>query len=887
MRRSSLAAALPGLRRLPATLALAVAFTGLAVAPSSASTDCTAYWTGAASVDTYDNQWSTAGNWSADAAGTEPHEVPGVSDVVCAATSSVSNPQISGYDVEVAAIHLPTTDLGVWNGRLSIAPDSVSQIQRVSASIDGYVVAGARSTLDLYGILYVSKGGLTAEQGATIHSHAYASIGGSFRGHIVLDGDTTISYANITADGLVNNGTMNLDTWQFGGNLIGRFPDQATPSIINNGTINVSTSRTDVAVDGVDNRGTLAVAGGRIPVTGLANLSDGTLSGPGAFVARTPPTYYPPSELVFETSVTTNAATLRNAPGGSFGSSLDGLVANEGTLDVRADLTVGSGLVNTGTVKVGAYLTAPGYTQTAGSTVASAPDGTATGSFSGDVTIAGGAFGGSTGSHYLNINGSLTLGADATTKLSIDSLGNSTSIGVEGSVTLGGALEVDAAPGVSPSYFARLFYSPVPGGAGSFDSITSNQPDRYYDVFQANDNTYVLGHPAPELSVTSDASTVSESAGTASFTISRVNDRDEPVTVDWDTHDGTGVAETDYTGSSGTVTFQPGETTKTVTVPVLDNGAADPSRTFEVRLSNPANGQLAAGHATATQTVTNDDAPALTSVEGGPVVQGATNQLLTLHGDGFDAATAVTFTRAGLKLVPGSLTVLDNNTLTVRVAAASTMKTGPIGTTVNTGTGDASCASCLVVDSRPVVTSGSPEVLAAGVSKRTVTLTGSGFVDGAKVTVAGASVLGTEFVSPTQLKVTMSVPASRAPGALSLRVQNPDGAFSRCTTCLSTVAAPTLAPAALVARRGTTQTVHLSGSGFAEGLTVSGPTGLSFTDLVVTPTEITATMSVAATTRTATGQKVTVTNPASAGWGGVVGSLLTVCAKSAPTCGAP
>jgi hypothetical protein len=285
--------------------------------------------------------------------------------------------------------------------------------------------------------------------------------------------------------------------------------------------------------------------------------------------------------------------------------------------------------------------------------------------------------------------------------------------------------------------------------------------------------------------------------------------------------------------------------------------------------------------------VTNDDAPVVSSVVGGPVPQGATSQLLTVHGVGFRDATEVSFSRSGLKVVAGSLHVVDDGSLTVRVAAASTMATGPI--VVRVAIPDAaagSCADCLSVVGRPVVASTSLDALGAGASHQTVTVSGSGFVDGAAVTVAGAVVHSTTFVSAHQLQVSFSVPATRSPGVALVKVTNPDGGTSTCRTCASFVAGPHLDSAPGIAgRRSLSQTVHLSGSGFADGLTLSGPAGVSFTDLVVSPTGITATMTVASTTRVAAGQKITVTNPASAGWGASTATPLTVCTKYATSCG--
>jgi len=64
------------------------------------------------------------------------------------------------------------------------------------------------------------------------------------------------------------------------------------------------------------------------------------------------------------------------------------------------------------------------------------------------------------------------------------------------------------------------------------------------------------------------------------------------VTVDYATGNGTATAGSDYTAVSGTLTFNPGETGKTFTVPILDNGTDTHDETFNVILSNPAHANL-------------------------------------------------------------------------------------------------------------------------------------------------------------------------------------------------------------------------------------------------------------------------------------------------------
>ena len=58
------------------------------------------------------------------------------------------------------------------------------------------------------------------------------------------------------------------------------------------------------------------------------------------------------------------------------------------------------------------------------------------------------------------------------------------------------------------------------------------------------------------------------------------------LTVDYATRDGTARAGADYTHTSGALTFAPGETAKTVSVPVIDDTVEDTPETLTVKLSN-------------------------------------------------------------------------------------------------------------------------------------------------------------------------------------------------------------------------------------------------------------------------------------------------------------
>jgi hypothetical protein len=116
----------------------------------------------------------------------------------------------------------------------------------------------------------------------------------------------------------------------------------------------------------------------------------------------------------------------------------------------------------------------------------------------------------------------------------------------------------------------------------------------------------VTGKPA--LSI--DDVTVTEgNAGTvgATFTVSLSAASTTTVTVKWGTANGTAVRPSDYAYGTGTLTFAPGEVTKTVTVLVKGNTVREPNETFFVNLSAPVGATIADRQGKGT--ITNDDGP--------------------------------------------------------------------------------------------------------------------------------------------------------------------------------------------------------------------------------------------------------------------------------------
>ena len=96
----------------------------------------------------------------------------------------------------------------------------------------------------------------------------------------------------------------------------------------------------------------------------------------------------------------------------------------------------------------------------------------------------------------------------------------------------------------------------------------------------------------------SDASVAEGDSGV--FTVSLSATSSQQVTVDYATSDGTATAGEDYTATSGTLTFQAGETTKTISVPITDDTEDDGGETFTLTLSNASGADLGDAEATGT-----------------------------------------------------------------------------------------------------------------------------------------------------------------------------------------------------------------------------------------------------------------------------------------------
>ena len=117
-----------------------------------------------------------------------------------------------------------------------------------------------------------------------------------------------------------------------------------------------------------------------------------------------------------------------------------------------------------------------------------------------------------------------------------------------------------------------------------------------------------IKNPTTPILVVSDLSIIEPSAGSkqAVFSVRRYGNSNGTTTVNYGTADDTAVSGTNYTATSGTLTFAPGETEKTISVAINADADVTSGETFFLNLSIPINAILGDNQAKATILETAD-----------------------------------------------------------------------------------------------------------------------------------------------------------------------------------------------------------------------------------------------------------------------------------------
>ncbi|MCY4574724.1 MAG: cadherin-like beta sandwich domain-containing protein, partial [Gemmatimonadetes bacterium] len=169
---------------------------------------------------------------------------------------------------------------------------------------------------------------------------------------------------------------------------------------------------------------------------------------------------------------------------------------------------------------------------------------------------------------------------------------------------------------------------------------------------------------------------------TADFWVSVSPRQSQTVTVDYATSDGTATAGEDYTARSATLTLNPGQNLKKISIPVLNDDHEDGGETFTLTLSNPTATEfvdVVLVDSVATGTINNDDPAPELSVSDGSATEGDAVEFTVSLSEASSEQVTVAYATSGGTAVSGTDFTAESGTLTF--AANDTSKTVRVVTT--------------------------------------------------------------------------------------------------------------------------------------------------------------------------------------------------------------
>ncbi|WP_320158596.1 Calx-beta domain-containing protein [Psychrobacter sp. NZS113] len=274
-------------------------------------------------------------------------------------------------------------------------------------------------------------------------------------------------------------------------------------------------------------------------------------------------------------------------------------------------------------------------------------------------------------------NGTALLDTDTGTPVEVSLDGGNTFSTV--TVAIDGTFSVDVPANSTDGIIVR-----VPTTNDNIDepdetiTLTASATDQFTPSTATG--TIIDNDDAPVISIVG-ATLVNEDAGTVTYTVSLTNPSSTAVTVDYATSNGTATAGADYSANSGTLTFAPGEVTKTVTVAITDDTLFENSENYTIALSNPSlNASIDSTQASVTTAITdNDIAPTITIEDTDAATTPQDNSVV--EGTGNTVTGAINITN------PQSVTALtiNNTDVTTATTANPVIINGSEGQLVVTG----------------------------------------------------------------------------------------------------------------------------------------------------------------------------------------------------------
>ncbi|MFM7424449.1 MAG: Calx-beta domain-containing protein [Elainella sp.] len=150
---------------------------------------------------------------------------------------------------------------------------------------------------------------------------------------------------------------------------------------------------------------------------------------------------------------------------------------------------------------------------------------------------------------------------------------------------------------VGATYYATLYRStplsiPIPSDYGSVPAATAQIIQQtIWDVVSVErplgGSTPPPLPPANPTFFLADTTVTEGQDRTAQIGVTLSRASTETITISYSTADGTAVQGSDYQASSGVLTFAPGQTRQTISVPILADATPESNETFTINFSNP------------------------------------------------------------------------------------------------------------------------------------------------------------------------------------------------------------------------------------------------------------------------------------------------------------
>ena len=190
----------------------------------------------------------------------------------------------------------------------------------------------------------------------------------------------------------------------------------------------------------------------------------------------------------------------------------------------------------------------------------------------------------------------------------------------------------------------KVFFNPGEVAKNILVSVNPDyrvEPDETFNVNLTNPANVNLADAQSTATIVNDdvggiiqfsATSVSftENVGTAQITVSRSNGNASDVSVQYSTVDGTAQANKDFQPLTGTITFGANETSKTISVPIINDALNEDTETFKLTLQNVSGGGTLGEQTNVTVNIQDDDPLPGLSVSNYSVAEG-NNGLTTVN----------------------------------------------------------------------------------------------------------------------------------------------------------------------------------------------------------------------------------------------------------------